>query len=57
MISKYSYCFSIERTAAETKRIAEVKEELGKLDAELATDVAILRKEIESVSLQYANVQ
>lgn len=47
----------IERTAAETKRIAEVKEELNKLDVELATDVAILRKEIEAVSLQYAQIQ
>lgn len=50
-------CDRIERTAAESKRIAEVKEELTKLDAELATDVAILRKEIEAVSLQYAQIQ
>lgn len=49
--------YSIERTAAEAKRIAEVKEELSQLDKELAADVAILRKEIEAVSLQYANVE
>lgn len=47
----------IERTAAESKRIAEVKEELTKLDSELATDVAILRKEIDAVSWQYSQIQ
>lgn len=46
-----------ERTAAEAKKIAEVKEELNKLDAELASDVAILRKEIEAATIQYAHTQ
>lgn len=49
--------FRFERTAAEAKKIAEVKEELSKLDAELAADVAILRREIEAATIQYANTQ
>uniref|UniRef100_A0A6B2EKZ7 RAB6-interacting golgin n=1 Tax=Phlebotomus kandelakii TaxID=1109342 RepID=A0A6B2EKZ7_9DIPT len=46
-----------ERTAAETKKLKEVKQELSKLDAELASDIAILRKQIESAAVQYANTQ
>ncbi|GAB0096214.1 RAB6-interacting golgin [Sergentomyia squamirostris] len=46
-----------ERTAAEAKKLHEVRQELKKLDAELAGDVAILRKQIESATIQYANTQ
>ncbi|XP_059612625.1 RAB6-interacting golgin [Phlebotomus argentipes] len=46
-----------ERTAAEAKKLKEVKQELSKLDAELAADVAILRKQIETATIQYANTQ
>lgn len=49
-------CFvRFEQTTAEAKKIAEVKEELQKLDAELAADVTILRKEIEAAALSYAH--
>lgn len=46
---------SFEQTTAEAKRIAEVKGELQKLDAELAADVTILRKEIEAAAVNYAH--
>ncbi|XP_055707823.1 RAB6-interacting golgin isoform X2 [Phlebotomus papatasi] len=46
-----------ERTAAEAKKLKEVKQELSKLDAELASDIAILRKEIEAATIQYANTE
>lgn len=55
----HSICFLLnfrfEQTTAEAKKIAEVKEELQKLDAELAADVTILRKEIEAAALNYAH--
>lgn len=47
--------FRFEQTTAEAKKIAEVKEELQKLDAELAADVTILRREIEAAALNYAH--
>lgn len=50
-----AFLFRFERTTAEAKKIAEVKEELQKLDAELAADVTILRKEIEAAALNYAH--
>lgn len=49
--------FSSEKTAAEAKKILEIKTELSKLDSELAADVAILRKEIEAASLEFLDVQ
>lgn len=48
-----AFCFSFEQSIAEATKIAKIREELDKLDLELATDVEILRKEIESVTLQY----
>ncbi|CAO1325609.1 unnamed protein product [Diamesa hyperborea] len=51
-ISKYS-----EKTQAETKKLQEIKYELDKLDSELAADVAILRKQIETASLQFNNIE
>jgi RAB6-interacting golgin len=46
-----------EKTAAESKKLQEVKSELEKLDSELASDVAILRKQIDLASYQYSNIQ
>lgn len=45
--------FSFEQSIAEATKIAKIREELDKLDLELAADVEILRKEIEAVTLQY----
>ncbi|XP_055843114.1 RAB6-interacting golgin [Episyrphus balteatus] len=46
-----------QKTAAEAKKIEEIKIELSKLDNELATDVALLRKQIDSACIQYANIE
>lgn len=45
--------FSFEQSLAEATKIAKIREELEKLDQELAADVEILRREIEAVTLQY----
>lgn len=49
--------FSSERTAAEAKKLKDIKVELHKLESELAADVAILRKKIDSASLLYMNAE
>lgn len=46
-----------QKTAAEVNKLQEIKGELGKLDSELATDVAILRKQIDAASLHFSNVE
>lgn len=46
-----------QKTAAETKKIEEIKIELAKLDNELANDVALLRKQIDSACIQYAMIE
>lgn len=46
-----------QKTAAEASKLQEIKAELGKLDSELASDVAILRKQIDAASLHFANVE
>lgn len=46
-----------QKTAAEANKLQEIKSELGKLDTELATDVAILRKQIDAASLHFSNVE
>ncbi|XP_062543763.1 RAB6-interacting golgin [Armigeres subalbatus] len=46
-----------QKTAAEANKLQEIKTELSKLDSELATDVAILRKQIDSASLHFSNVE
>lgn len=51
-ISKYA-----EKTQAETKKLEEIKHALDLLDSELATDVSILRKEIEYATLHFNNVE
>lgn len=49
--------FSSEKTAAEVKKIQDIKKELTKLDSELASDVALLRKQIELASVNYMETQ
>ncbi|XP_055376763.1 RAB6-interacting golgin [Condylostylus longicornis] len=46
-----------QKTAAEAKKIEEIKNELAKLDQDLAADVAILRKQIETACINYANIE
>ncbi|XP_055609044.1 RAB6-interacting golgin [Uranotaenia lowii] len=46
-----------QKTAAEANKIQEIKSELEKLDSELASDVAILRKQIDAASLHFSNVE
>lgn len=55
-MTKFRYDSS-QKTAAEAKKLEEIKYELSKLDTELASDVAILRKQIEQATIQYSNVQ
>lgn len=45
--------FRFEQSIAEATKIAKIREELEKLDQELAADVEILRKEIEAVTQQF----
>lgn len=47
----------LERSTAETQQLAEIKEELNKLDADLASDVNILRNEIEMAAINYAKLK
>lgn len=51
------FIFRFEQSIAEATKIAKIREELDKLDQELAVDVEILRKEIEAVSVQYTNTR
>ncbi|XP_049542881.1 RAB6-interacting golgin [Anopheles darlingi] len=46
-----------QKTAAEATKIQEIKTELNKLDSELASDVAILRKQIDAASVHFTNVE
>lgn len=46
-----------KKTAEEAKRLEEVRKELDRLDSELAADVAILRKQIETATIQFSHVQ
>uniref|UniRef100_A0A182WLZ4 RAB6-interacting golgin n=1 Tax=Anopheles minimus TaxID=112268 RepID=A0A182WLZ4_9DIPT len=46
-----------QKTAAEASKIEEIKSELSKLDSELASDVAILRKQIDAASLHFSSVE
>lgn len=48
---------SSERTAAEAKKLNDIKVELAKLETNLATDVSILRKQIDAASLRYMKAQ
>lgn len=51
-ISKYA-----QKTQEETKKLEEIRHALDLLDSELATDVSILRKEIECATLHFNNVE
>ncbi|KAJ6640710.1 RAB6-interacting golgin [Pseudolycoriella hygida] len=46
-----------ERTAAEAKKLQEIKRELHKLESELAADVSVLRRQIEDASVKYMNAE
>ncbi|XP_011180783.2 RAB6-interacting golgin [Zeugodacus cucurbitae] len=46
-----------QKTAAETRKIAEIKEELAKLDNDLALDVSILRKQIDNACIYFSQVE
>lgn len=45
--------FRSEQTAAEAKKLQQIKDELAKMESDLVADVAILRKKIEKASIQY----
>ncbi|KAM7355691.1 golgin, RAB6 interacting [Cochliomyia hominivorax] len=46
-----------QKTAAEARKIEEIKAELAKLDNDLAVDVALLRKQIDNACIHFANVE
>jgi len=46
-----------EKTAAEAKKLQEIRKELQKLESELAADVSVLRKQIEDASVKYMNAE
>lgn len=46
-----------QKTAAETRKIAEIKVELAKLDNDLALDVSILRKQIDNACIYFSQVE
>lgn len=51
------FLFSTQKTAAEANKLQDIKSELAKLDSDLASDVAILRKQIDAASLHFSNVE
>lgn len=51
-ISKYK-----EKTQAEAKKLEEIKAELETIDSEVSHDISILRKQIESATLNFNNVE
>lgn len=52
-----SIFYSSQKTAAEARKIEEIKAELSKLDNDLAVDVALLRKQIETACINFANIE
>ncbi|XP_054734110.1 RAB6-interacting golgin-like isoform X2 [Anastrepha obliqua] len=46
-----------QKTAAEARKIAEIKQELAKLDNDLALDVSILRKQIDNACIYFSQVE
>ncbi|XP_030385301.1 RAB6-interacting golgin [Scaptodrosophila lebanonensis] len=46
-----------QKTAAESRKIEEIRHELSKLESDLAVDVALLRKQIDNASLHFATVE
>uniref|UniRef100_W8BJW4 RAB6-interacting golgin n=1 Tax=Ceratitis capitata TaxID=7213 RepID=W8BJW4_CERCA len=46
-----------QKTAAEARKIAEIKHELAKLDNDLALDVSILRKQIDNACIYFSQIE
>jgi RAB6-interacting golgin len=46
-----------EKTQAEAKKLEEIKQALSELDCELQQDVSILRKEIETATLNFNKLE
>lgn len=46
-----------QKTAAESRKIEEIRHELSKLESDLAVDVALLRKQIDAACIHFANVE
>lgn len=47
----------VQKTQAESQKLEEIKQALDVLDSELSNDVSILRKQIESATLHFNNVE
>lgn len=54
---KRLFIFRTKKTHAEARRLHQIEGELKKLDDQLITDVAILRDQIESASLEFMEAQ
>ncbi|EDW79952.1 uncharacterized protein Dwil_GK18053 [Drosophila willistoni] len=46
-----------QKTAAESRKIEEIRHELSKLESDLAVDVALLRKQIDNACINFANIE
>ncbi|BFF98665.1 RAB6-interacting golgin [Drosophila madeirensis] len=46
-----------QKTAAESRKIEEIRHELSKLESDLAVDVAMLRKQIDNACIHFAYVE
>ncbi|XP_067642561.1 RAB6-interacting golgin [Eurosta solidaginis] len=46
-----------QKTAAEARKISEIKQELAKLDNDLALDVSMLRKQIDNACILFSQVE
>ncbi|KAH8257124.1 hypothetical protein KR038_003922 [Drosophila bunnanda] len=46
-----------QKTAAESRKIEEIRHELSKLESDLAVDVALLRKQIDNACIHFSNVE
>ncbi|XP_017014547.3 RAB6-interacting golgin [Drosophila takahashii] len=46
-----------QKSAAESRKIEEIRHELSKLESDLAVDVALLRKQIDNACIHFANVE
>lgn len=51
----FLWIYRFEQSIAEATKVSKIREELDKLDQELAVEVEILRQEIEAVAVQYTN--
>ncbi|XP_034481563.1 RAB6-interacting golgin [Drosophila innubila] len=46
-----------QKTAAESRKIEQIRHELSKLESDLAVDVALLRKQIDTACIHFATVE